>query len=152
MSAWLVKSEESCYSIDDLKRDRKTHWDGVRNYQARNFLQEMKRGDPVLYYHSSCDVPGIIGLATVACVAYPDPTQFDPKSEYYDEKATEAKPRWFCPDLSFKQRFSRVISLDDLREQKALRSMQVLQRGNRLSVMKVLPEEYSVIHKMANSM
>ena len=150
MNYWLAKSEPSVYSIDDLKKDKITYWDGVRNYQARNFLKEMEKGDVVLFYHSNADPTGVAGVAKINKTAYPDPTQFNKRSKYFDEKATKEKPRWFCPDLKFVKKFKNVISLQDLKEVKALEKMTLLKRGNRLSVMPVTKKEYEVITKLAD--
>src|SRR4051812_16329420 len=109
MNAWLVKSEPDVYSIEHLRKDKKTAWHGVRNYQARNFLKDMKKGDKVLFYHSSCDVPGIAGVASVVREAYADPSQFDRKGEFYDAAATEDAPRWFCPELKFEKQFAAPV-------------------------------------------
>jgi predicted RNA-binding protein with PUA-like domain len=147
MNYWLMKSEPDVFSFEDLKkRPKKTEpWNGVRNYQARNFMRdEMKVGDIVLFYHSSCPVPGIAGLAEVASRPYPDETQFDPKSEYYDEKATLEKPRWFLVDVKCHKDIS-FVSLEELKKHKELEDMRLLQRGNRLSILPVSPEEYEFI-------
>ncbi len=147
MQYWIMKSEPDVFSFEDLKKrpQQKEAWDGVRNYQARNFMRdEMKVGDIVLFYHSSCPVPGIAGLAKVASKAYPDPTQFDPKSDYYDEKATEDKPRWFLVDVCYFKDIS-FISLEELKKHKELKDMRLLQKGNRLSILPVSPEEYKFI-------
>lgn len=108
---WLMKSEPESYGIDHLKKDRKTAWTGVRNFQARNYMREMKPGDQVLFYHSSCKVPGVYGIAEVASPPYPDPTQFDPKSPYYEKRATEAKPIWDLVDISFLKKFDEPVTL-----------------------------------------
>lgn len=150
MSHWLVKSESSCYSIDDLRRDRATHWHGVRNYQARNYLRAMKRGDQVLFYHSVEEPIGVAGVAEVTREAYPDPSQFQPNSEYFDAKATRDAPRWFCPDLKFFKKFSTVIELKTLREEPALQKMELLRRGSRLSVQPVTGAEFRAIMRLAS--
>jgi predicted RNA-binding protein with PUA-like domain len=140
---WLMKSEPSECSIDDLERaPRQTvPWVGVRNYQARNFMRdEMRLGDGVLFYHSSCAQPGIAGLAEVSRQAYPDATQFDPDSPYFDPKATPAAPRWLHVDVRLRAKM-RLIGLDELRRQPELAAMRVLQRGNRLSITPVSDDE-----------
>ncbi len=150
MNYWLMKSEPDVFSFEDLKkRPKKTEpWNGVRNYQARNFMRdEMKVGDIVLFYHSSCPIPGIAGLAEVASKPYPDETQFDPKSEYYDEKATLEKPRWFLVDVKFHKDIS-YVSLEELKKHRELEEMRLLQRGNRLSILPVSSEEYKFIMKL----
>jgi predicted RNA-binding protein with PUA-like domain len=145
MRYWLIKSEPDAYSIDDLKRDRKTPWTGVRNYQARNFMRDqMKPGDRAFYYHSNCDEPGIVGIAEVAGTAYPDETQFDRKSKYYDATATREAPRWLHVDFKFVKKIPPV-TLDELRRHKALANMRVLARGNRLSITPVDPAEWEYI-------
>ncbi len=151
MKHWIVKSEEDVYSIDDLKRDKVTHWDGVRNYQARNYLREMAKGDTVLYYHSNCETPGVVGVARVAKTAYPDPSQYDKKSEYFDQKATLDAPRWFCPDLQYVHKFKSVVALEDLKSVPALKEFQLIKRGNRLSVMPVAAAHFRLIEKMAEN-
>lgn len=145
MNYWLLKSEPETYSIDALKRDRVTGWTGVRNYQARNFLRAMKRGDLALFYHSNATPPGVAGVCRVAKEAYPDPEQFVPKSEYYDEKATSEAPRWFCPDVEFVKKLPRLIPLEELRGEKKLAGMILLQRGSRLSVTPVTKGEFEHI-------
>lgn len=151
MAKWLVKSEPDVYSIDDLKREQTTAWSGVRNYQARNFLSAMKKGELVLFYHSSAEPPGVAGICKVAKMAYPDPTQFDRRSEYFDEKASPEKPRWFAPDLAFVKRFKAIITLDFLRKQRALQKMVLLQRGSRLSVQPVTEDEFHTIVNLRTS-
>jgi predicted RNA-binding protein with PUA-like domain len=136
--AWLVKTEPDVYSIDDLKRDRTTGWDGVRNYQARNFMRdEMKKGDPVLIYHSNAEPPGIVGLATVSREGHPDPTALDPTDPHFDPKSDPGQPRWIQVELRFKRRFRRPLPLAELRGDPELVGMPLLQRGQRLSVQPV---------------
>jgi predicted RNA-binding protein with PUA-like domain len=147
MKYWLMKSEPDECSIDDaLAAPRRiTPWSGVRNYQARNFmLNDMQPGDGVLFYHSSCPEPGIAGLAEVACAAYPDETQFDPKSDYYDPKSKRDHPRWFNVDVRALKK-TGLIALAELREQKALRNMVTLRPGNRLSITPVTEAEWKYI-------
>ena len=151
MQYWLMKSEPDVFSIDDLKQKKTTLWDGVRNYQARNFMtKDMQLGDMVLFYHSNAEPPGIAGLAKISSLAQPDPSQFDKKSEYYDPKATEQSPRWFCVKVEFVQKFSQIISLDELRNHKSLQSMLVIKKGQRLSIQPVTKAEFDVIHKLAH--
>lgn len=150
MRHWLMKSEPSEVSIDDLARmPKKTvPWFGVRNYQARNFMRdEMQVGDPVLFYHSSCDEPGVAGFARVASKPYPDETQFDPKSKYYDPKSTAENPRWIHVDVQLVKK-TRLIGLPELRAHPALGDMRILQRGNRLSITPVTAEEWAVIESL----
>lgn len=145
MRHWLMKSELSDYSIDDLARDGSIPWVGVRNYQARNFMRdEMQLGDGVLFYHSSCEEPGIAGVAEVSQLAHPDATQFDPLSPYFDPKATPAAPRWCHVDIRF-QKKTRLLPLAEIREYPELARMLLLQRGNRLSITPVEPEEWRFI-------
>jgi len=149
MRYWLLKSEPSTYSIDDMARDRVTAWNGVRNYQARNFMRDQMRvGDPAFFYHSNCEAPGIVGIVEVCAPAHPDETQFDRKSEYYDAAATRDAPRWVNVDVKFVKK-TRLIPLDELRRHKALARMQILQRGNRLSITPVDPAEWKYIMKLA---
>lgn len=150
MRYWLMKSEPSDCSIDDLATLPKqtVAWYGVRNYQARNFMRDqMAIGDQVLFYHSSCAEPGIAGLAEVASKAYPDETQFDKKNKYFDPKATRETPRWFNVDVRLKKK-TRLISLKELRERPQLKNMRILQRGNRLSITPVDPKEWAFIQSI----
>ena len=138
MNHWLMKSEPDAFSIDDLKRKKREAWDGVRNYQARNFMRDgMRPGDQVFFYHSNCTVPGIVGIAEVATDAYPDPSQFDPKSKYFDPGSSRDNPRWMLVDVKFVKKLKRTISLDELKSDPALDGMALLRKGNRLSVMPV---------------
>jgi predicted RNA-binding protein with PUA-like domain len=142
MAYWLMKSEPEECSIDDLVRLGRVPWTGVRNYQARNFMRDdMRVGDGVLFYHSSCPEPGVTGLAEVACPAYPDATQFDAKSKYFDAKSTRDTPRWLHVDVKLVRK-TRLLSLAEMRERPALASMRVLQRGNRLSITPVTAPEW----------
>ena len=150
MNYWLMKSEPSECSIDDLaKAPRKTvPWVGVRNYQARNFMRDrMQPGDGVLFYHSSCPEPGIAGLAEVASTAYPDATQFDPQSHYFDAKSAPETPRWVHVDVKLVRK-TRLLSLAEMREAPALASLQVLKRGNRLSITPVTADEWREVLKL----
>lgn len=151
MAFWLVKSEPDVYSIDDLAREKTTPWDGVRNYQARNYLKQMAVGDSVLYYHSSSDEIGIVGLARVSKTAYADATQFDSKSEYFDPKATKEEPRWFSPEITFVKKFKARLPLAALKAQKTLKDMVLLQRGSRLSVQPITEKEFTVIAGLATA-
>jgi predicted RNA-binding protein with PUA-like domain len=138
MNHWLMKSEPDAFSIDDLKRRKQEPWDGVRNYQARNFMRDgMRPGDKVFFYHSNCTPPGIVGIAEVATDAYPDPSQFDPKSKYFDAGSSRDNPRWMLVDVSFVKKLKRTITLDELKADKALADMPLVRKGNRLSVMPV---------------
>jgi predicted RNA-binding protein with PUA-like domain len=149
---WLVKTEPETYSILDLAKDRRTRWDGVRNYQARNTMRDlMKVGDPVLVYHSNAEPPGVVGLATVSAPAIGDATALDPKSPYHDPKATKADPIWMAVELSFDRQFQRLIPLEELRATKGLEAMALLQRGQRLSVLPVSEPEFRIILNLAGS-
>ncbi len=140
-----MKSEPNSYSIDHLKKDGTTAWTGVRNFQARNFMREMKVGDVVLFYHSSCPVPGVYGVARVVSLPHPDETQFDTKSPYYEPHATKEKPIWDLVDIAFVKKLDEPVTLTDIRANTALSKMSLLQKGSRLSVTPVTREEYSTI-------
>lgn len=144
---WLMKSEPDAYSIEDLEKDGTTHWDGVRNYQARNNMRKMKRGDGVLYYHSRQNPPGVVGIARVVTEAYPDHTQFDPKNKYFDEKSSEDDPRWFMVDVEFVEKFDHPVSLPEIKDTPALGDM-VLVNNSRLSVQPVTKDEFDLIQRM----
>ncbi len=148
MRYWLMKSEPDAYSIEQLAQDKTTAWTGVRNYQARNFMRDqMTKGDQVLFYHSNCEPPGIVGIAEVCKLAYPDETQFDRKSKYFDPKSTRDNPRWLHVEVKFVRK-TRLISLPELRENKALATLRILARGNRLSITPVDPAEWETILKL----
>jgi len=147
---WMMKSEPGAYSIHDLKKSGTDLWDGVRNYQARNFMmKDMQVGDEVLFYHSSCKPPGVAGQAVVSRKAQPDPTAFDPKSKYYDPSSSKENPRWFCVEVKFKSIFKMLIPIEELRKEKALSKMLLLKKGQRLSIMPVTKQEYMHILKMS---
>ncbi len=146
---FLFKSEPESYGIDHLKADTQTAWTGVRNFQARNTMQSAHKGDLILFYHSSCKVPGVYGIAKIASAPYPDPTQFDPKSRYYEPRATEAKPVWYLVDIAFVKKFKEPVTLTDIRDNDKLRKMIILQPGSRLSVTPVASEHYDEILRMA---
>ena len=148
MKYWLLKSEPSVFGIEDLKNmpNGTEHWDGVRNYQARNFMRdEMRCGDLVFFYHSNCKVPGIVGIAKIVRESYPDFTAFDPESNYFDPKSSPENPRWFMVDICFEREFSRVISLNELKACVELQEMALVGRGNRLSVMPVSRDQWQFI-------
>lgn len=136
MNYWLMKSEPRCFSIQDLAlRPHQTEpWDGVRNYQARNFLLTMKKGDLAFFYHSSCPTPGIVGIIKIVKIAYPDKTALLTHDAHYDPKSTVSKPRWFSVDVQLIRTFKSIISLEDLKKRSELKGMRLLQKGNRLSV------------------
>ena len=150
---WLMKSEPDVFSLNDLKNKKgKTEsWDGVRNYQARNFMRDdMKKGDMVLFYHSNCKPPGIAGTAVIEKESHPDHTQWDKKSKYYDPKATKDEPRWFMIALKYKSTFKKFVALDDLKVEKKLKEMRVIQKGSRLSITPVTKQEFEHILKMGS--
>ena len=142
MQYWLVKSEPECYSIQDLKRDKVTQWNDVRNYQARNFLRAMKKGDWLLFYHSSCAVPAIVGVAKVVKEACPDPTQFDAKKDGFDPKSTKDTPRWSTVDVSLVEIFAEPLTLLEVKSDKAFTGMELVKQGSRLSVQPVSEAHY----------
>ena len=145
MRYWLIKSEPTTYGIDHMARDRTTAWNGVRNFQARNFMKnEMKVGDRAFFYHSNCDEPGIVGIVEVSAPAHPDNTQFDKKSHYYDAASKKETPRWYNVDFRFVKK-TPFVSLAELRTHKKLAHMRLLQPGNRLSITPVEPEEWEYI-------
>ena len=148
---WLMKSEPYVYSIDDLQRDATTHWDGVRNYAARNLMRDrMRIGDRVLFYHSNARPPGVAGIAEVCRESYPDFTQFDRANKYHDPKATEENPRWFMVDIRFVEKFEREVGLPEIRATPELADM-VLVNRSRLSVQPVTEAEFGHIVAMAGS-
>ncbi|PZN35153.1 MAG: EVE domain-containing protein [Proteobacteria bacterium] len=154
MNYWLMKSEPDTFSIDDLAREpgKTACWDGVRNYQARNYLRDgMKKGDLAFFYHSSCRVPGIAGIVTITREGYPDPTAFDPNDDHYDPDSNPDKPRWYMVDVKLVKKLPRVITLEELRSYstKELRDLVLLRRGNRLSVMPVSKSEWEFINSLA---
>ena len=150
---WLVKSEPDAFSIDDLAKSKKktTHWDGVRNYQARNFMRdEMEKGDGVLYYHSNTDPTAVVGYCEVVKEGYPDHTQFDPDDKHFDPKADPAKPTWMMVDIKLVKKFKNPVPLAEIKENPKLQKMRLVQRGNRLSVMPVEKKEWDEILKMGS--
>jgi predicted RNA-binding protein with PUA-like domain len=148
MNYWLMKSEPDVYSIAKLKCDKISIWDGVRNYQARNFMRQMSRGDLVFFYHSNTKIPGIVGLARVVETGIADPTQFDINSEYYDAKSQLDAPRWQTVKVEFVEEFAQLISLDILKEKLSADEILVVRKGNRLSVMPVSESAVEKILKM----
>ncbi len=149
---WLLKSEPAVFSVDDLARAPRqtTCWDGVRNYQARNFLREMRIGDQVLFYHSNADPPAVAGVAQVVKEAYPDPTAFDSKDRHFDPKSTPDAPTWYMVDIRLVRKFRRPLGLDELRKVRGLARMELLRAGSRLSVQPVSAAEWAVILKLAD--
>ncbi|MDF0642935.1 MAG: EVE domain-containing protein [Nitrospira sp.] len=148
---WLVKSEPSVFSIRDLARSpkRRTSWEGVRNYQARNYMRQMALGDRVLFYHSNADPPCVAGIGAVVRTAYPDDTQFDKASHHYDPGSSTANPRWDMVDIGYRREFPVALSLDRLRGEPDLQRMELLRRGSRLSVQPVTPSEWNCILRLA---
>jgi predicted RNA-binding protein with PUA-like domain len=146
---WLMKSEPTEYSIDDLKNDGKTFWEGIRNYQARNFMmKDMKVGDEVLFYHSSCKIPAVVGIAKVCTLATPDPTCWSKRSKYYDEKSSKDNPRWFAVTVKFVKKFKHPVSLEMIKENKRLKNMLVIKKGMRLSIQPVEKNDFEEIKNM----
>ncbi|SVB57614.1 uncharacterized protein METZ01_LOCUS210468 [marine metagenome] len=141
-----MKSEPDAYSIDDLEDDGQEPWDGIRNYQARNMMRDqMKVGDKVFFYHSSCKVPAVVGIAKIASPSYPDPTQFDPKAKYYDPKSTPDNPRWMLVDVRFIRQTKRPITLKELKAHPALANFRLNMRGNRLSIFPVSKKHWDIV-------
>lgn len=146
---WLMKCEPEAYTIEDLERDGTTSWEGVRNFQARNFLRDdMKKGDPVLFYASNAEPSGVTGLAEVAREAYPDPYAFQEGHKYHDPKSDPDNPTWYMVDIRFVERFDRIISLQELKETPGLEKMMVTQKGSRLSVQPATKEEFEIVHRL----
>ncbi|MCX8056051.1 MAG: EVE domain-containing protein [Ignavibacteria bacterium] len=147
---WLFKSEPDVYSIDDLERDGTTFWDGVRNYEARNYLRDkVKKGDKVLFYHSNCEVPGVYGVCEVVKEGYPDFTQFDPKNKYYDPKSNPNNPTWFMVDVKFVKKLKKPVTLEEIKNNPKLKNIRLVQKGNRLSIIPLTKEEFDEILKMS---
>ncbi len=146
MQYWLMKSEPETYSIDDLEEFKTDHWDGIRNYQVRNFFRDqMKVGDKAFFYHSNCKEPGIVGLMEIASKAYPDHTAFDSKEKYFDAKSDPENPRWLMLDVKYIRHTKRNITLSELREHESIKDMRLLQKGNRLSVIPMTKNEWDYI-------
>ena len=149
MAYWLMKSEPDDYIIDDLKKDRREPWDGIRNYQARNMMRDdMKIGDEILFYHSSCKEPGVVGIAKVASESYPDPTQFDEKAKHFDAKSSKDNPRWILVDVTFVKKLARNITLTEIKAEKTLQDMVLTRKGNRLSIMPVEKRHWDKIRSL----
>lgn len=154
MSFWLFKSEPDCFSIDNLmQRPHQTeHWDGVRNYQARNMLRdEIKKGDQGFFYHSSCSPPGIAGIIKVVRAGYPDFTAWDSQSDHFDPDSTPDSPRWYMVDVKFIKKFPRLITLEEIKKQPKLAHMVILRKGNRLSITPVSEKEWETVLKLGSS-
>lgn len=151
MTYWLMKSEPECYSIDDLRKDKVEHWDGTRNYQVRNMMRDdMKVGDLALFYHSNAGKEtGCVGVMQVASKAYPDPTQFDPKSAHPDPKSDPENPRWLCVDMKYVKHLPRLVSLSEIKIDPALEGMPLIKKGNRLSVFPISKKHFDRVCKLA---
>jgi predicted RNA-binding protein with PUA-like domain len=147
-SYWLMKTEPGVFSIQDLRRDRRTHWEGVRNYQARNHLRAMREGDLALFYHSNAEPPGVAGIARICREAYPDSSQFDAKSHYYDADSKPEDPRWSLVDVEFVEELPQLVSLEALKADESLDGMLVRKRGMRLSVQPVEREHFARVLKL----
>jgi predicted RNA-binding protein with PUA-like domain len=146
MRYWLMKTEPEEFSIDALKKKKLEPWNGVRNYQARNYMRDdMKVGDGVLFYHSNCDEPGVVGLAEIRSEAHPDPSQFDPKSDYYDAGSKREEPRWLLVDVGYTRKLKRTITLAELKDKPQLQDLALVKKGNRLSVLPVSKKEWDFI-------
>jgi len=151
MAYWLMKSEPDAYSIDHLRsqKRRTDHWDGIRNYQARNFMRDqMKMGDLAFFYHSNCSEPAVVGIMEIVSAAYPDHTAFDPNEKHFDAKSDPDNPRWLMVDVKFKKKLKMPITLQAIKAEKKLADMRLVQRGNRLSILPVTPGEWRHILKM----
>lgn len=149
MQYWLMKSEPDTYSIDDLQSFGVDHWDGIRNYQVRNFFRDqMQVGEQAFFYHSNCKEPGIVGIMEIVSTAYPDHTAFDPSEKYFDSKSDPDNPRWLMVDVRYIRHLDRMITLGELRQQKQIADMKLLQRGNRLSVLPLSKMEWQYILEM----
>lgn len=152
MNYWLLKSEPSSYALDDLKRDGKSGWDGIRNYQARNTMRDlMQTGDLALFYHSSTEVPGVAGLARISATGLVDPSQFDSKSKYFDSKSSPENPRWVMVEVSYLETFKHYVTLAQMREMSELTGLVLLQRGSRLSVQPVSQSHFELICQLGQS-
>jgi predicted RNA-binding protein with PUA-like domain len=148
MNFWLLKTEPSAYSIDDLKIEKRTAWEGVRNYPARNFMKEMAPGDLALFSHSSSDPAGVFGIAKIVSAAHPDESQFNKKDSHFDPKASRAKPIWFCPDIAFVEKFKEPVLLGAIKADPALRGIMLAQTGSRLSVQPVSKSHFEYIRSL----
>ncbi len=152
MKYWLMKSEPGAYSIDDLKKEGFSGWDGVRNYQARNFMRDkMSEGDLVLFYHSNANPPGVAGICRITETGLIDPTAFDPDSQYFDPKSSEENPRWIMVEVEYVEKLPRFVSLPEIKEQKGLSDMKLLQKGSRLSIMPITKKHFKAILKLGKS-
>ena len=148
MNYWLMKSEPDVFGIDDLKNrpNRTEHWDGVRNYQARNMMRDqMEKGDLVFFYHSNCAEPGIVGIMKVVREGYPDHTAFEPQQKYYDPRSDPEQPRWYMVDVKYQRKLRRVVTLAELKQHQALQDCPLVRKGNRLSIMPITEQQWELI-------
>ncbi|MEC7120753.1 MAG: EVE domain-containing protein [Pseudomonadota bacterium] len=151
MAYWLMKSEPEVFGIDHLAQQQQSLWDGVRNYQARNFMRQMQVGDTALFYHSNCKIPAIVGVMRISRAGYPDPTQFDPDSPYYDPKSTVDQPRWTAVDVAFVEKWAQPLSLQALKAMPELADLALVKKGNRLSLMPLTETEWHAVMQTANA-
>ncbi len=152
MNHWLIKSEPDCYSIDDLKKDKKTPWNGVRNYQARNYMRDqMKVGDLALFYHSSTKLTGVYGIAKVVSKSHPDASALNPKDEHFDSKSTKEKPIWECVDFAFVKKLARAVSLEEIKRDHKLAGIMLARKGSRLSIQSVSSAHFNRIIDLGNT-
>ncbi|MCC2630230.1 MAG: hypothetical protein K0S38_39 [Candidatus Paceibacter sp.] len=151
MNYWIFKSEADCYSIDDMYKDKRTLWTGVRNYQARNFLRDMKVGDQALFYHSSAEPTDVVGIVTITKESTADKTAFNKKDDHYDPKATQENPIWFAPEVSFTEKFKRTVSLSEIKIRPDLAGISVAQKGSRLSIMPISKAHFDIIAKLGRA-
>ncbi|GAA6131225.1 EVE domain-containing protein [Halopseudomonas sabulinigri] len=151
MAYWLMKSEPDAFSIDDLSAADQAPWDGVRNYQARNFMREMRPGDHFLFYHSSCQPPGLAGIGEIVSAPYPDSTALDPQNPYHDPKASTERLPWMAVDVRFERKFPALLALADIRQLAGLEELPLLQKGNRLSVMPITSEQWAILTTAAQA-
>jgi predicted RNA-binding protein with PUA-like domain len=151
MNYWLLKSEADCYSIDDMRKDKKAVWSGIRNYQARNFIRDqMKKGDLALFYHSSTNPKAVVGVVKVASASYADPSQFDSKDDHFDPKASKEKPIWSVVDVAFQKKFNRPVTLAEIKNRPDLKGIALAEQGSRLSVMPLSEKHFMIIEKLGN--
>ncbi len=148
MAYWLMKSEPEVFGIQHLREQKTALWDGVRNYQARNFIRTMQVGDTAFFYHSNCKVPGIVGLMRICTAPYPDPTQFNPEHKYFDPKSLPSNPRWTGIDVAYMEHKTSTLSLDALRQIPALHDLALVRKGNRLSLMPLTDSQYAAIYSV----
>ena len=149
---WILKSEADCYSIDDMQKDTKSLWTGIRNYQARNFMRDMKVGDMALFYHSSSEPTGVFGIVKITKEVEADPTAFDKKDDHFDPKSTQENPIWLAPEVAFQRKFKRPVSLSEIKMRPELAGISVAQKGSRLSVLPVSKAHFDIISKLGSAL